>query len=225
MPPRTLSRLALNRATLARQGLLAPIMDGSIADAVAGVGSLQAQHPEWPPIALWSRAGDRAIAGLPNALADHSVVRAALMRITVHVVAAHDFWPMSVLTQPLRRLQFRSFFKADADRLASGPPAQDGLGTVRVHSRPSAPHPRHGRHHAGESPSSPITRTASIGATSLHSCRWSTFRSRAKDMADHGTGSPRSASARRRVTSTRRPRSATSRSGTSVPSARRGSTT
>lgn len=131
MPPRTLSGLALNRATLARQGLLAPITDGSIADAVAGVGSLQAQHPEWPPIALWSRAGDRAIAGLPNALADHSVVRAALMRITVHVVAAHDFWPMSMLTQPLRRLQFRSFFKADPIDSPLGRQLQDGLGTVR----------------------------------------------------------------------------------------------
>jgi hypothetical protein len=107
------SNRALGRATLSRQGLLEPITSVSIADAVRQVGSLQAQHTEWPPVALWSRAGDRAVGGHPAALADRSVVRAALMRITVHVVAADDFWPMSMLVQPLRRQQFRSFFKAD----------------------------------------------------------------------------------------------------------------
>ena len=110
-PPPLLSNRALGRATLARQGLIKPLPRGSIADAVRRIGSLQAQHPEWPPVALWSRAGERAIPGLANALADRSVVRAALMRITVHVVAATDFWPMSTLAQPLRRQQFRAFFK------------------------------------------------------------------------------------------------------------------
>ena len=52
MPAPTLSRRELNRATLARQGLLEPISSGSIADAVRRAGSLQAQHPEWPPVAL-----------------------------------------------------------------------------------------------------------------------------------------------------------------------------
>lgn len=104
---------ALNRATLARQGLLGPFETDDVAAAVAAAGSLQAQHPEWPPVALWTRSGDHAMAGLAEALAARTVVRAALMRITVHVVAADDFWPMALLTQPLRRIQFRSFFKAD----------------------------------------------------------------------------------------------------------------
>jgi hypothetical protein len=44
---------------------------------------------------------------------DRTVVRAALMRITVHVVATEHFWPIASLTQELRRLQFRTIFKAD----------------------------------------------------------------------------------------------------------------
>lgn len=132
MPAATLSRLELNRATLARQGLLAPIDDGSIADAVRRVGSLQAQHPEWPPVALWTRAGDRAVAALAAARADRSVVRAPLMRITVQIVASADFWPTSVITQPLRRIQFRSIFKADPYDSPLGRRLSEGHTAVRA---------------------------------------------------------------------------------------------
>lgn len=132
MPAATLSRLELNRATLARQGLLELISDGSIADAVRRVGSLQAQHPEWPPIALWARAGDRAVGGLAAARSDRSVVRAPLMRITVQIVASSDFWPISLITQPLRRLQFRSFFKADPYDSPLGRRLSDGHAAVRA---------------------------------------------------------------------------------------------
>ena len=113
MAARRLTRRSLNRATLARQGLLAPIETDDVAAAVAAVGSLQAQHPEWPPVALWTRSGDHSVAGLVEALAARRVVRAALMRVTVHIVAAGDFWPIATLTQELRRIQFRSIFKAD----------------------------------------------------------------------------------------------------------------
>jgi hypothetical protein len=110
-----ISQRALNRATLARQGLL-DIDKGAAAsapaDAVARMGSLQAQHPEWPPVALWTRTGIPP-ARFAAALGDRSLVRGALMRITVHVVAADHFWPIATVTQPLRRAQFRAFFKAD----------------------------------------------------------------------------------------------------------------
>ena len=113
MTGQRISTRGLNRATLARQGLLERISGGSIPDAVARVGSLQAQHPEWPPVALWARTDDRAIGGLATALADRSVVRGALMRITVQIVRADHFWPIARLTQPLRAAQFRTLFKAD----------------------------------------------------------------------------------------------------------------
>jgi hypothetical protein len=72
----------LNRATLARQGLLAPMRADSVGAAVERLGSLQAQHPEWPPVALASRSADPAIADLATGLARREVVRASLMRIT-----------------------------------------------------------------------------------------------------------------------------------------------
>lgn len=75
---RRLSLRENNRATLARQGLLGPLTAATTADAVAAIASLQAQT---------SAAG---YAALPRALEDRSVVRAALMRITVHDVAAAD---------------------------------------------------------------------------------------------------------------------------------------
>jgi hypothetical protein len=102
----------LNRATLARQGILEPI-GGPPADAVKRIGSLQAQHPEWPPVALASRAGTRQTADLAGALNDRTVVRSTLMRLTIHIVHADDLWPMFLVSRPLRLNQWRILLKAD----------------------------------------------------------------------------------------------------------------
>ena len=111
-PPAPLSLRALNRATLARQGLLQPVSTDP-ADAVRRFGSLQAQHPEWPPVALAARAGDRATADLAAALERRTAVRSSLMRITIHVVAADDLWPMFTVMRPLRIDQWRRLLKQD----------------------------------------------------------------------------------------------------------------
>jgi hypothetical protein len=103
----------LNRATLARQGLLEPIRAASAAEAVRAVGSIQAQHPEWPPVALAARAADVTSAGLATALEQRSAVRSSLMRLTIHVVHADDLWPMFITCQPLRLNQWRLLLKAD----------------------------------------------------------------------------------------------------------------
>jgi hypothetical protein len=113
MSPKTISLRQLNRATLARQGLLDPLPRLSTPRAVARLGSLQAQHPDWPPFALHSRLPASAAADLARARARRSVVRATLMRITVHVVHADDFWPMSTLTLPFRVDQWRAWYKRD----------------------------------------------------------------------------------------------------------------
>lgn len=102
----------LNRATLARQGLLEPIR-GDAAAAVARVVSLQAQHPEWPPVALAARAANAAAADLTGALEGRKAVRSSLMRITIHVVTATDLWPMFTVMQPQRLDQWRRLLKAD----------------------------------------------------------------------------------------------------------------
>ncbi len=114
MSPPLVTLRALNRATLARQGLLDPYPAAPVARLVERAGSLQAQHPDWPPFALQSRLGEKAKpVDLVGARKGKTIVRAPLMRMTVHVVSAADFWPMSTLTHPFRLDQWRLMFKGD----------------------------------------------------------------------------------------------------------------
>lgn len=121
MAPPLLTAAQLNRATLSRQGLLDPLPEIGVAAAVARIGSLQAQHPDWPAFALQARRASGAkYADLAQARRRKQVVRASLMRMTVHVVAADDFWPMSTLTLPFRRTQWRIMYKQDPQSSALG---------------------------------------------------------------------------------------------------------
>ncbi|GMA23629.1 hypothetical protein GCM10025864_13880 [Luteimicrobium album] len=93
----------LARATLARQLLLArePV---TVPEAVRRVGALQAQEPASPYVALWNRVDGFKPADLDAAFADGTVVRATLMRITLHAVDADDWAPFHrAVTDPLRR--------------------------------------------------------------------------------------------------------------------------
>jgi hypothetical protein len=80
---------ALNRATLARQYLLERA-DVPVLAAVAHLGGIQAQEPQEPYVALWSRLRGFDPAALSTLLAERAVVRAILMRRTVHLVTAAD---------------------------------------------------------------------------------------------------------------------------------------
>jgi hypothetical protein len=103
----------LNRATLARQGLLEPLHAPSAGEAVRRLGSLQAQHPEWPPVALAARAADATTADLAGAIERREAVRSSLMRITIHVVAAADLYPMFAVCRSLRIGQWSLLTKVD----------------------------------------------------------------------------------------------------------------
>jgi hypothetical protein len=109
----TLSRRRLNRATLARQGLLNRL-ELPLPKAASKLASLQAQHPEWPAVAAWSRVAGLKRGEFEAAIAERKLVRASLMRITIHAVAAADFWAMSNVTLPARQEQFRLFYKEAA---------------------------------------------------------------------------------------------------------------
>jgi hypothetical protein len=50
---------------------------------------------------------------LAEALARREVVRATLMRSTLHIVSAADFWSFSTVTLPVRQNQFRQYYKED----------------------------------------------------------------------------------------------------------------
>ncbi|UOZ10485.1 winged helix DNA-binding domain-containing protein [Amycolatopsis sp. WQ 127309] len=85
----TLSRRALNRATLERQLLLRRAKLSAF-DAVAHLAGLQAQAPFPPYYALWARLHGFRPADLAELLESRRVVRIALMRGTVHLVTAAD---------------------------------------------------------------------------------------------------------------------------------------
>jgi hypothetical protein len=92
----------LNRSTLARQLLLhrEPL------DAVAGLGrvvALQAQEPASPYIALWNRLGGFDGTSLDRAFERHEIVKAQLLRITLHAVTAADYPAFHEAMQPTLR--------------------------------------------------------------------------------------------------------------------------
>ena len=92
----------LNRATLARQ-LLLERASLSAADAVRRVVALQAQLPASPYVALWNRLAGFDPAELDAAFADRRVVRAQLMRITMHAVHAEDHQAFREAMEPTLR--------------------------------------------------------------------------------------------------------------------------
>ncbi|WP_019630464.1 winged helix DNA-binding domain-containing protein [Actinomadura atramentaria] len=96
----TLSERALNRATLARQGLLTREPLG-VAAAVERFGGLQAQEAAPPFVGLWSRLAGFAEDELRAALRAREVVRATTMRGTLHLVTAADYTAFRSSLQPV----------------------------------------------------------------------------------------------------------------------------
>jgi hypothetical protein len=93
----------LNRATLARQMLLERA-SVPVVTAIERLAALQAQWAPSPYIALWSRLTKFERESLWNAIEKkHTVIRARLMRGTLHLVSARDFYAYAVATQDLQR--------------------------------------------------------------------------------------------------------------------------
>lgn len=80
----------LNRAVLARQRLLRRARLDPVT-AIERLAGLQAQWSLSPYIALWSRLERFAIADLERALGERRVVKATLMRGTLHLVSAREY--------------------------------------------------------------------------------------------------------------------------------------
>jgi hypothetical protein len=86
----TLTTRQLNRATLDRQLLLARA-ELDVTTAVERLLAMQAQEPRHPFTGLWSRIGGFRREDLHRALSDGKVVRATLMRATLHLMSAPDY--------------------------------------------------------------------------------------------------------------------------------------
>jgi hypothetical protein len=96
---RPITRRELNRATLARQLLLArePV---SAVEAVERLCGMQAQEAKPPFIGLWTRLEGFRRDDLRAGLHERAIVRAMAMRATLHLLSAADYAAFRATLQP-----------------------------------------------------------------------------------------------------------------------------
>lgn len=85
-----LTARALNRATLDRQLLLRRKRLGAV-EGIRRIVAVQAQSPPSPYLALWNRLAAFDPADLDAAFVKRDVVKASLMRLTLHAVHSSDY--------------------------------------------------------------------------------------------------------------------------------------
>jgi hypothetical protein len=113
-----ISARELNRSTLGRQMLLRREPIG-VLDGVRRAVALQAQQAASPYLALWNRLADFDPAELDAAFAGQEVVKATLMRITLHAVHAADYRVFREAMEPtLRAARLDDRFRASGLTLA-----------------------------------------------------------------------------------------------------------
>ena len=135
MSTRVLTLRELNRATLDRQMLLERQTIPAI-DAVERLAGLQAQVPSPPYVGLWTRLGEFRREELTSLMEERQVVRATLMRATLHLMTADDYLLLRpalqpALTRSMNSIAGKRLEGLDLDRL---------VGTAREYFE-SGPHP------------------------------------------------------------------------------------
>ncbi|MEO8424543.1 MAG: winged helix DNA-binding domain-containing protein [Actinomycetota bacterium] len=102
MTERTLTERQLNRALLARQMLLE--RSGlPLTKAVERMGGVQSQYAPSSYIGLWTRLAGFERGQLTRALERRTLARGTLMRSTIHIVTARDYWPLAAAIREDRR--------------------------------------------------------------------------------------------------------------------------
>ena len=136
-----LSQRALNRALLARQLLLerTPL---SVEEAVEQVGGLQTQYAPSGYVALWTRLAGFRREELTRALEDRRVVQGTLMRATIHMVSAREYWRYAAGVREARQVWLRRLSRPGEEEamlagageltraLAAGPQDAKALGEL-----------------------------------------------------------------------------------------------
>ncbi|MCC6458401.1 MAG: AlkZ family DNA glycosylase [Caldilineaceae bacterium] len=110
MADRVLTLRELNRATLARQLLLERATLGA-PEAVERLVGLQAQQAMPPYVGLWTRLRDFRREELARLIEDRTVVKATLMRSTLHLFTAADYLRFRATLQPVLTNAFDGIFK------------------------------------------------------------------------------------------------------------------
>jgi hypothetical protein len=118
---RVLTLRELNRATLDRQMLLDRQSIPAL-DAIERLAGLQAQVPSPPYVGLWTRLNDFRREGLTRLMEERQVVRATLMRATLHLMTAEDYLLLRPVLQPALTRSMNSIARKrleglDLDRL------------------------------------------------------------------------------------------------------------
>jgi DNA glycosylase AlkZ-like len=112
------SQRALNRALLARQGLLER-QTLPIPRMLERMAGLQAQYAPSMYIGLWSRLADLERGALTRALEDRTVIQGTLMRNTIHLVSREDYWPLALAVREARRQSWLRATKAEPPEQAA----------------------------------------------------------------------------------------------------------
>lgn len=128
-----LSQRALGRATLARQMLLTRERTTVLAVVERLIG-LQAQLARPPYVGLWSRIREFAREDLTRALQRREVVRATLMRCTLHLMSARDYVQLRAVIQPVLDRAMKSVLRERTDGL--GLPALISAARTHLQEKP-----------------------------------------------------------------------------------------
>ncbi|MCA9906073.1 MAG: AlkZ family DNA glycosylase [Anaerolineae bacterium] len=114
MADRILTLRELNRTTLARQLLLAR-ETLTVEAAVARLVGMQAQLASAPFVGLWTRLADFRRDDLASAIERRSIIKATLMRATLHLFTVEDYLRLRQTVQPALDAAFASIAKQRGD--------------------------------------------------------------------------------------------------------------
>jgi winged helix DNA-binding protein len=140
--PRTLTARELNRALLARQFLLGRSSLPMVA-TIERIGGLQTQDAPSGYVGLWSRMRDFRRDSLTEALHQRRVIQGTLLRSTIHMVSARDYWLfLAAVRQPrqdwwrrvtrhqIGEVDMAAAVRALREQLANGPRRADDLRAI-----------------------------------------------------------------------------------------------
>lgn len=94
--------------------------DDGLATVVERMGCIQNQYAPAGYIGLWSRMAGFERPMLTRALEERQVIQATMMRATIHLVSAADYWPMTAGIRRVRRAWFERVSRRELTSLDPG---------------------------------------------------------------------------------------------------------